>query len=70
MHIGIVYKWKNYFSEVKMDVGMSPHENEGEQKDACPHKDRKSFNPIPTFLFSFMSYLTHSALDKIYTHTH
>ena len=27
-------KWKNYFSEMKGDVGMSPHEKEGEQEDA------------------------------------
>ena len=28
------YKWKNHFSGMKGDVGMSPHEKEGEQKDA------------------------------------
>ena len=27
-------KWKNHFSEMKGDVGMSPHEKEGEQGDA------------------------------------
>ena len=27
-------KWKNHFSEMKGDVGMSPHENEGEQEDS------------------------------------
>ena len=27
-------KWKNHFSEMKGDVGMSPHEKEGEQEDA------------------------------------
>ena len=28
------YKWKNHFSEMKGDVGMSPHEKQGEQEDA------------------------------------
>ena len=27
-------KWKNHFSEMKGDVGMSPHEKEGKQGDA------------------------------------
>ena len=27
-------KWKNHFSEMKGDVGMSVHEKEGEQEDA------------------------------------
>ena len=27
-------KWKNRFSEMKGDVGMSVHEKEGEQEDA------------------------------------
>ena len=26
-------RWKNHFSEVKGDVGMSPYEKEGEQED-------------------------------------
>ena len=26
--------WKKHFSEMKGDVGMSPHEKEGEQGDA------------------------------------
>ena len=30
----IVHKWKNHFSEMKGDVGMSLHEKEGEQEDA------------------------------------
>ena len=30
----IVNKWKNHFSEMKGDVGMSLHEKEGEQEDA------------------------------------
>ena len=29
-----IYKWKNHFSEMKEDVGMSLHEKEGEQEDA------------------------------------
>ena len=29
-----IYKWKNHFSEMKGDVGMSLHEKEGEQEDA------------------------------------
>ena len=27
-------KWKNHFSEMKGDVGISRHEKEGEQEDA------------------------------------
>ena len=27
-------KWKNHFSEMKRDIGMSLHEKEGEQEDA------------------------------------
>ena len=27
-------KWKNHFSEMKGDVGMSLHEKEGEQEDS------------------------------------
>ena len=30
----LFYKWKNHFSEMKGDVGMSLHEKEGEQEDA------------------------------------
>ena len=30
----IIHKWKNHFSEMKGDVGMSLHEKEGEQEDA------------------------------------
>ena len=30
----VLYKWKNHFSEMKGDVGMSLHEKEGEQEDA------------------------------------
>ena len=35
MYTGCIYnKWKNHFSEMKGDVGMSLHEKEGEQEDA------------------------------------
>ena len=30
----MLYKWKNHFSEMKGDVGMSLHEKEEEQEDA------------------------------------
>ena len=30
----ILYKWKNHFSEMKGNVGMSPHEKEDKQEDA------------------------------------
>ena len=30
----LINKWKNPFSEMKGDVGMSVHEKEGEQEDA------------------------------------
>ena len=30
---GTMNKWKNHFSEMKGDVGMSLHEKEGEQED-------------------------------------
>ena len=36
------YKWKNHFSEMKGDVGMSPHEKEEEQEDVYT-KTRNSF---------------------------
>ena len=29
-----IYKWKNHFSEMKGDVGMSLHKKEREQEDA------------------------------------
>ena len=35
-------KWKNHFSEMKGDVGMSLHEKEGEQKDACTKTETHS----------------------------
>ena len=33
-HTSHYYKWKNHFSEMKGDVGMSVHEKEGEQEDS------------------------------------
>ena len=30
----LLYKWKNHFSEMKGDVGMSVHKKEGKQEDA------------------------------------
>ena len=33
-HFKRVHKWKNHFSEINGDVGMSLHEKEGEQEDA------------------------------------
>ena len=36
------YKWKNRFSEIKGDVGMSPHEKGGEQEDAYTNKETHS----------------------------
>ena len=41
-------KWKNHFSEMKGDVGISPHEKDGEQEDAYT---KIIHNPIPTSLF-------------------
>ena len=43
-------KWKNHFSEMKGDVGMSLHEKEGEQEDAYTETEVID-NPIPTSLF-------------------
>ena len=35
VQVYILYKWKNHFSEMKRDVGMSLHvKEEGEQEDA------------------------------------
>ena len=42
-------KWKNNFSEMKRDVGMSRHEKEGEQEDAS--RQEIIDNPIPISLF-------------------
>ena len=51
-------KWKNHFSEMKGDVGMSPHEKEGEQEDAYT-KTRNSFitPSIHLCFFLMCSYL-------------
>ena len=46
-----IYKWKNHFSEMNGDVGMSPHEKEGEQEDAYT-KTRNSF--ITPSLYSYI----------------
>ena len=39
----IFNKWKNYFYEIKGDVGMSRHEKEKEQEDTYVYQDRKTF---------------------------
>ena len=44
-------KWKNHFSEMKGDVGMSHHEKEGNKKMPIPRQEVID-NPIPTSLFS------------------
>ena len=49
-----VYKWKNHFSEMKGDVGMSLHEKEGEQEDA---NTEVIDNPIPISLFVSDNYV-------------
>ena len=43
-------KWKNHFSEMKGDVGMSHHEKEGNKKMPIPRQEIID-NPIPTSLF-------------------
>ena len=45
-----VYKWKNYFYEMKGDVGMSVHEKKGNKKMPTP-RHKLIHNPIPTSLF-------------------
>ena len=45
-----LYKWKNHFSEMKGDVGMSHHEKEGNKKMPIPRQEIID-NPIPTSLF-------------------
>ena len=35
-------KWKNHFSEMKEDVGVSRHEKESEQEDAYTKRDAHS----------------------------
>ena len=44
-------KWKNHFSEMKGDVGMSHHKKEGNKKMPIPRQEIID-NPIPTSLFS------------------
>ena len=45
-----IYKWKNHFSEMKGDVGMSHHEKEGNKKMPILRQEIID-NPIPTSLF-------------------
>ena len=45
-------KWKNHFSEMKGDVGMSPREKKGSKKMFTPRK-KLIYNPIPTSLFMY-----------------
>ena len=47
-----IYKWKNYFSEMKGDLGMSHHEKEGNKKMPRPRQETID-NPIPTSLFMY-----------------
>ena len=46
-------KWKNHFSEMKGDVGKSPHEKEGEQEDAYTKTGTHS-QPHPSLFLSDM----------------
>ena len=46
------YKWKNLFSEMKGDVGMSHHEKEENKKMPIPRQEIID-NPIPTSLFMY-----------------
>ena len=43
-------KWKNHFSEMKGDVGMSLHEKEGNKKMPILRQEVID-NPIPTSFF-------------------
>ena len=43
-------KWKNHFSEMKGDVGMSLHAKEREQEDA--HSREKVVQPHPLLVYS------------------
>ena len=45
-------KWKNHFSEMKGDVGMSPHEIEKEQEDAHPETESHSTPSLSFVSFS------------------
>ena len=47
-----LHKWKNHFSEMKGDVGMSHHEKEGNKKMPIPRQEIID-NPIPTSLFMY-----------------
>ena len=44
-------KWKNHFSEMKGDVGMSLHEKKGNKKMQPIPRQEVIENPIPTSLF-------------------
>ena len=69
-------KWKNHFSEIKGDVGMSHHEKEGNKKMPIPRQEIID-NPIPTSLFSIKlsvhiykcSYLSSNYTPSTYIHT-
>ena len=51
-------KWKNHFSEMKGDVGMSHHEKEGNKKMPIPRQEIID-NSIPTSLFSIKIISSH-----------
>ena len=44
-------KWKNHFSEMKGDVGISPHEKEREQEDAHPKTESHPTPSLHLFFF-------------------
>ena len=44
-------KRKNHFSEVKVDVGMSPHEKEGKQEDVHTKTESHSNPPLHLCFF-------------------
>ena len=51
-------KWKNHFSEMKGDVGISPHEKEGEQEDAYTNTRNSFITPsLHLCCFLMCSYL-------------
>ena len=52
MMMMMMNKWKNHFSEMKGDVGMSLHEKERNKKMPTP-RHKVTHNPIPTSLFCF-----------------
>ena len=47
----VVYKWKNHFYEMKVDVGMSLHEKGRNKKMPTP-RNKVTHNPIPTSFFA------------------